>query len=68
MEEKKTTESAAEGTGLEVLATYTFHDIFPISLGAIQLNYESTNAIEEFQVEMQVNYWTPDDVTKAEST
>ena len=64
---KETTESAAEGSGLNVLATYTFHDIFPISLGAIQLNYESTNVIEEFQVEMQVNYWTPDDVTKAES-
>ena len=64
---KETTESSAEGSGLNVLATYTFHDIFPISLGAIQLNYESTNVIEEFQVEMQVNYWTPDDVTKAES-
>ena len=64
---KETTESAAEGSGLEVLATYTFHDIFPISLGAIQLNYESTNVIEEFQVELQVNYWTPDDVTKAEA-
>tara|TARA_Y100000004_G_C8848526_1_gene383710 strand:+ start:309 stop:884 length:576 start_codon:yes stop_codon:yes gene_type:complete len=64
---KETTESAAEGSGLEVLATYTFHDIFPISLGAIQLNYESTNVIEEFQVELQVNYWTPDDVSKAEA-
>ena len=64
---KETTESAAEGSGLNVLATYTFHDIFPISLGAIQLNYESTNVIEEFQVEMQVNYWTPDDVSKAEA-
>ena len=64
---KETTESAAEGSGLEILATYTFHDIFPISLGAIQLNYESTNVIEEFQVELQVNYWTPDDVSKAEA-
>ena len=64
---KETTESAAEGKGLDILATYTFHDIFPISLGAIQLNYESTNVIEEFQVELQVNYWTPDDVSKAEA-
>jgi len=48
-----------EGNGLSPIAHYTFFSIFPTNLSAIELNYESTNAIEEFQVEMQVNYWHP---------
>ena len=42
-----------EGNGLSEIAHYTFFSIFPTNLSAIELNYESTNAIEEFQVEMQ---------------
>ena len=45
------------GSGLKTIKKYKFYDIFPTNLGAIELNYESTNAIEEFTVEMQVNYW-----------
>ncbi len=45
------------GSGLKTIKKYKFHDIFPTNLGAIELNYESTNAIEEFTVELQVNYW-----------
>ena len=45
------------GGGLRTIKKYKFHDIFPTNLGAIELNYESTNAIEEFTVELQVNYW-----------
>lgn len=48
-----------EGNGLSPIAHYTFFSIFPTNLSAIELNYESTNVIEEFQVEMQVNYWHP---------
>lgn len=51
--------SSYEGNGLSAIAHYTFFSIFPTNLSAIELNYESTNAIEEFQVEMQVNYWHP---------
>ena len=51
--------SSYEGKGLSEIAHYTFFSIFPTNISAIELNYESTNVIEEFQVEMQVNYWYP---------
>ena len=41
-----------------VLRTYKFYDIFPTSVSAIDLSYDSTNTIEEFQVEFQVQYFT----------
>lgn len=49
-----------ENTGGEssVLRTYKFYDIFPTNVSAIELSYDSTNTIEEFQVEFQVQYFT----------
>ena len=49
-----------ENTGGEssVLRTYKFYDIFPTNVSAIDLSYDSTNTIEEFQVEFQVQYFT----------
>ena len=41
-----------------VLRTYKFYDIFPTNVSAIELSYDSTNTIEEFQVEFQVQYFT----------
>jgi hypothetical protein len=38
---------------------YKFHDIFPTSISAIDLSYDSTNTIEEFSISFQVQYWTP---------
>ena len=51
---------AGENAGGEsaVLRTYKFYDIFPTNVSAIDLNYDSTNQIEEFQVEFQVQYFT----------
>jgi hypothetical protein len=40
-----------------ILATYQFYDIFPTNLGQIDLSYDSTDSIEEFTVEFQVNWW-----------
>ena len=40
--------------------TYNIRGTFPTNLGAIELNYESENAIEEFEVELQVQYWESD--------
>lgn len=40
-----------------VLRSYKFWDIFPTNLSTIDLNYESTDTIQEFTVEMQVHYW-----------
>ena len=38
--------------------TYKFIDAYPTSIGAIGLDYESTNQIEMFDVEFTYNYWT----------
>jgi hypothetical protein len=36
---------------------YDFRGTFPSNISAIDLSYENENAIEEFTVELQVNYW-----------
>jgi hypothetical protein len=46
------------GSDLEVAARYKFYDIFPTSVSAIDLSYDSSDTIEEFTVEFQVQYWT----------
>jgi hypothetical protein len=44
--------------GGAIIKTYRFIDAYPISIGAIELSYDTTNAVEEFTVEFQYNYWT----------
>ena len=39
------------------LRTYRFHDVFPNNLSSMDLNYETTDQIHEFTVEMQVQWW-----------
>jgi hypothetical protein len=39
---------------------YNFRGTFPTALSSIELSYDSTDAIEEFTVEMQVQYWESD--------
>lgn len=41
-----------------ILRTYKFYDIWPSAISAIQLSYDSSNAIEEFSVTFQVQYFT----------
>lgn len=40
-----------------VLRTYHMHDIFPTNVSQIDLSYDTTDTIEEFTVEFQVQYW-----------
>ena len=47
------------GQGLEVAKQYKFYDIFPTSISAIDLSYDTADTIEEFTVEFQVQYWSP---------
>ena len=47
-----------DGGESAVLRTYKFYDIYPTQISAIDLNYNDTNAIEEFQVTFQVQYFT----------
>ena len=42
------------GTTNVVLKQYEFIDIFPTSVSAIDLSYDSSGTIEEFTVEFQV--------------
>jgi hypothetical protein len=37
---------------------YTFRNIFPVSVSNIDLAWETTDAIEEFTVELAYDYWT----------
>jgi hypothetical protein len=43
-----------------VLKTYTFRGAFPTNVAAIDLNYETVDAIEEFAVTFNVQYWESD--------
>jgi hypothetical protein len=49
-----------DGGGLEVIAQYKFYDIFPTNISQIDLAYDTSDTIEEFTVEFQVQYWTPE--------
>ncbi|NDA01436.1 MAG: hypothetical protein EBY98_06915 [Acidimicrobiia bacterium] len=40
-----------------VLRTYHFHDVFPTNVSQIDLSYDTTDTIEEFTVEFQVQWW-----------
>src|SRR5210317_1383860 len=42
------------------LKTYNFRGCFPINVAAIDVSYETVDAIEEFTVEFQVQYWESD--------
>jgi hypothetical protein len=50
--------TANSGGESSVLRTYKFYDIWPNDVSAIALSYDSTNAIEEFTVTFQVQYFT----------
>jgi hypothetical protein len=44
-------------TSIEVLRKYTVHGVFPTSVSAIDLSYNNENEIEEFTVDLQVQWW-----------
>ena len=46
-------------TKQEILKSYKFYNIFPSAIAAIDLDFGNNDAVEEFTVEMQVQYWTP---------
>jgi hypothetical protein len=46
-------------TGLGAAKQYVFYGIFPTNISAIDLSYDTGDAIEEFTVEFQVQYWAP---------
>ena len=46
------------GTSSVELRRYNFFDIFPTNVSTIDLSYDSTDTIEEYTVEFQVQYWS----------
>lgn len=45
------------GGDMEKLKTYEFYGTFPTSISAIDLSYDSTDVIQEFTVDLQVQWW-----------
>lgn len=66
---RKATAQGSTGTsGLDITKSYKFYDIFPTNISAIDLSYDSSDAIEEFTVEFQVQYWAPSTKTNTSTT
>ena len=47
------------GEAPKILKSYKFYNVFPSAIAAIELDFGSNDAIEEFTVELQTQYWTP---------
>ena len=52
---------------LPVLRRYQMVGCWPSAVSAVELSYDQVDAIEEFQVTLQVSYWTAYDGTNADS-
>ena len=48
---------ASKGDKANILRSYKFTDVFPSNVSAIDLDFGSNDAVEEFTVELQVQYW-----------
>jgi hypothetical protein len=42
---------------LPVLRTYKFYSVFPTNISQLDLSYDSADAVEEFTVTLQVQWW-----------
>ena len=47
-----------DGGESSVLRSYKFFDVFPITVGEIALSYDTTDALEEFDVTFRYQYFT----------
>ena len=56
--------AASSGSGVTDAKKYYFEDIFPTNISAIDLSFDTSDTIEEFTVEFQVNYWYPGEPNK----
>jgi hypothetical protein len=45
------------GDAIPVLKAYKFYGVFPTAVSAIDLSYDSSDTIEEFTVDLQVQWW-----------
>jgi len=49
--------SATSALTIPTLKQYKFYGVFPTSVSAIDLSYDSADTIEEFTVDLQVQWW-----------
>lgn len=54
---KVNSDSNNNNTTVNPLKIYKFFGIFPTNVSSIDLSYDSTDTLEEFTVEFQVQYW-----------
>jgi len=50
------------GRNDEVIGKWHFVNAWPANLGAIELSYDSNDAVEEFEVELAYQYWQREEV------
>ena len=50
-----------DGEKPRILKSYKFYNVFPSNIAAIDLDFGNNDTVEEFTVELQVQYWTPFD-------
>lgn len=62
------TAGSANSTNIEVLRKYTVHGAFPTAVSAIDLSYNNENEIEEFTVDLQVQWWEANDSSALSNT
>jgi hypothetical protein len=46
-----------QGGAIDVLRKYTIYGVFPTNISQIDLSYNNENEIEEFTVDLQVQWW-----------
>lgn len=49
--------NAVNSQNIDVLRKYIVHGVFPTSVSTIDLSYNNENEIEEFTVDLQVQWW-----------
>ena len=51
------TPGTTDGNAIDVLRKYKIHGLFPTNVTQIDLSYNNENEIEEFSVDLQVQWW-----------
>lgn len=52
--------SQTSDQNLPILRTYKFYSVFPTNVSQIDLSYDQSDAVEEFTVTLQVQWWEAD--------
>ena len=52
----------------KITKSYKFYNVFPSNISAIDLDFGNNDAIEEFTVELQVQYWAPQSTAASDNS